>query len=67
MERQEAGSAKGCDPDSIHNNARSPKAVAFGTGVSQASLHTFLDQRSLELGHRGDDLKHEPARRRGQV
>jgi hypothetical protein len=36
-------------------------------GVTQPGTHTFRDQRSLELGHGADNLKHQAPAWRGQI
>ncbi len=49
---------KAGNPRAIHNNGWAPEALAFGPGVSEAGLHSLLDQRPFKLGHGADDLEH---------
>ena len=44
-----------------------PEALASGPGVSQAGLHSLLDESPFKLGHGDDDLKHQPTRGRAEV
>ena len=51
----------------IDDNARPAPFPGLLLRIPQTSAYAFLDQRPLELGHRSDDLEHQPTRRRAQV
>src|SRR5664279_1287753 len=46
-------------PISVNVDARPPELLALGARIAQPSPDPLLDERSLELGHGANDLKHQ--------
>src|SRR5258708_8261256 len=55
------------NPVSIDDYPRSPQLSALRLGIPEPRANALLDECSLELGHRANDLEHEPPRRGAEV